>query len=185
LNTQPALILMSLIKFKMQNVKFKIKDGFTLIEMMVTIAIVGVVAVITTGFLFSSISGSGKAEIGKEARQNGNYALNVMQRMILNSKSVSCPAGGKQIDVRDINDNLTEFFCDDDPDNEKFKISSNSADLTGDNVAVSGCDFSCVTFAGKPSRVSIEFSVSQKGVSSRPSESGKIDFKTEVMTRNY
>lgn len=166
-------------------------DGFTLIEMLITISIVCVLAVIASGFLLSSISGSGKAEIGKEVRQNGNYALNVMQKMILNSKIITCPTPpapnvGKEIDVTDINGELTKFICDDTEPNYKISsVSASSYDLTGSNVAVSFCNFVCDVTPGRPSLVDIEFTVNQKGDSLRPNEKASINFKTEVMTKNY
>jgi len=163
--------------------------GFTLIEMIITISILAIVSVIASGFLFSSVSSGGKTEIGKEARQNGNYALSVMQGMILNSKTVACPTPvGKRVDVTDMNGKLTSFICD---DSTNYKISSVSArnyDLTGDNVAVSGCNFTCEITPGKPSLVKIEFTVSQvnqTGVTPKPNESASLNFKTQVLTKNY
>lgn len=163
--------------------------GFTFIEMIVAISILGIVALIGTGFLLTSLSSSGKAEINKEVRQNGNFALSTMEGLIISSKSVSCPTAD-EIDVIDTNGQLTQFICyDSAPD---YKISSVSASflppityiLTADNVAVTDCSFICTTTAGSPTNVRISFIVSQK-TGSRPNEKASVSFQTQVNTRNY
>ena len=172
--------------------------GFTFIEMIVAISIMGIVALIGTGFLLTSLSSSGKAEINKEVRQNGNFALSVMEGLIVSSKNVECrdEAGdpsNKQIWVTDIRGNIAKFICD---DLTNYKIASSSSinnvwvsvDLTATNVAVSGCNFTCTTAAGSPTNVGIVFTVSQKTtglLTPRPNEKSSVSFQTQVSTRNY
>jgi len=166
--------------------------GFTFIEMIVAISILGIVALIGTGFLLTSLSSSGKAEINKEVRQNGNFALSIMEGLIISAENISCPTAD-EIDVIDINGQLTKFICyDSAPD---YKISSVSSTfsppttttyiLTADNVAVTDCNFTCTTIVGNPTTVGIGFTVSQVGSSGRPSEKSSVSFQTQVSTRNY
>ena len=180
---------MLLIKFKVQSSKFKVTAcGFTFIEMIVAISIMGIVALIGTGFLLTSLSSSGKAEINKEVRQNGNFALSVMEGLIISSKSVSC-ISTEEIDVTDISGRLTQFICD---ESTNFRISSVSAAflppttyiLTASNVAVTNCTFACTTTAGSPANVGIGFTVSQMS-GTRPNEKSSVSFQTQVSTRNY
>jgi len=184
---------MLLIKFKVQSSKFKVTAcGFTFIEMIVAISILGIVALIGTGFLLTTLSSSGKAEINKEVRQNGNFALSIMEGLIISAENISCPTAD-EIDVIDINGQLTKFICyDSAPD---YKISSVSSTfsppttttyiLTADNVAVTDCNFTCTTIVGNPTTVGIGFTVSQVGSSGRPSEKSSVSFQTQVSTRNY
>jgi len=169
--------------------------GFTFIEMIVAISIMGIVALIGTGFLLTSLSSSGKAEINKEVRQNGNFALSIMEGLIISAENISCPTAD-EIDVIDINGQLTKFICyDSAPD---YKISSVSSTfsppttttyiLTADNVAVTDCNFTCTTIVGNPTTVGIGFTVSQKTtglLTPRPNEKSSVSFQTQVSTRNY
>lgn len=169
---------MLLTKLKTKNLKRKI-TGFTLIEMMVVVSILGLVVVITSGFLLVSLTAAGKAEVVKEVRQNGNYALSVMEGMILNSRGVGC--SGPEVNVTDADGNLTTFLC---KDNKISSVSAATVDLTSSSVTVFGCDFSCENNPGLPTKVHLEFTVQKGGVSSRPSEKASLEFKTDVMPRN-
>lgn len=166
--------------------------GFTLIEMIVAISILGIVSLIGTGLLFTSLSSSGKAEIDKEVRQNGNYALSVMEGLIISSKNIACPTppaanASKEIDVTDINGQLTQFICDDSADHKISSVSASAGTfvLTATNVAVTNCNFTCATTVGNPTTVGIGFSVSQVGSSGRPNEKSSASFETQVSARNY
>jgi len=158
--------------------------GFTLIEVLVVSSLLVVVVVIATGFLFASLSSSGKAEVTKEVRQNGSYALSVIESLILSSRSVNCPAegGGKEIEVTNNEGFVAIFLCDED----SGKISSNGANLTGSSVFVSNCLFVCEKEEGKPTRVNLGFDVRQKSsVTLRPAEKANMSFSSSVVTKNY
>jgi prepilin-type N-terminal cleavage/methylation domain-containing protein len=165
---------MSLTKLLKEN------KGYSLMEMIVVISLLGVVGVIVSGFLITTMKANSKAEITKEVRQNGDYVLSVMQGAILNSLSVGCTPPNI-IRVIDANNQPIVFKCAADG------ISSNSAKLTGTNVAVKNCDFSCPLSPGKPTKVIINFSIGNKGVDAnlRPEEKTTVNFKSEVITRNY
>lgn len=152
-------------------------------EMIVVVSLLGVVGVIVSGFLIATMKANSKAEITKEVRQNGDYVLSVMQGIIINSLSVGCTSPNF-INVIDINNQLTVFNC---STTGTGIISSNSARLTGTNVAVKGCNFSCVSSPGKPTKVIIDFSIGNKGTDAnlRPEEKSTVNFKSEVVTRNY
>ncbi|HUV72185.1 MAG TPA: type II secretion system protein [Clostridia bacterium] len=161
-----------------QNKKIVSKAGFSLIEMIVVITILGLVAVIASGFLLTTMMAGSKAEATKEVRQNGDYAISVMETLILSSRSVGCTAGQSGINVTDLEGNMTTFLC------QGTKITSNSASLTGSNVAVSNCQFTCETDLGIPTAVGIGFSVSQAGTNLRAAEKATMSFSTKVITKN-
>jgi type II secretory pathway pseudopilin PulG len=156
-----------------------------MIEMIVVVSILGLVAVMTSGFLLVSLTATGKAEVVKEVRQNGNYALSVMEGMILNSRGVGCTAAGtiQKVQVTDANGVVTNFVC----DGTQKKISSVSAqtvDLTSSSVTVFGCDFWCEDSPGLPVKVHLGFTVQKGGDTDRPSEKASLEFHTDVMPRN-
>lgn len=154
-------------------------------EIIVVISIMGLLSVVFSSFLISSLSSSSKTEIIKEVRQNGNYALTVMEGMILNSRSVSCPVDNdKTINVTDINGDNTVFLCS--PHTEDGYISSNSASLTGSNITVLSCSFVCTQQTGKPAKVDINFKLSGKNTTNlRASEKASLDFNSTVVAKNF
>lgn len=160
----------------------KPKSGFTLVEMLVVISVLGLIFAISSGFLFSSLFGSSKAEIFKEVRQNGSWALSVIEAMILNSRTVECESS-KTLNITDKEGFVATIFCD---DVTEMKIASNGANLTSRAVSVSDCSFVCEKTEGKSTKVDISFSVSQKSEGTlKPSEKARLDFSTTVLTRNY
>lgn len=154
----------------------KKEKGFTLIEILMVVFLLGIVVVIGSNLFFSILKGASKAEITKEVKQNGDYAMNVMERMIRNAQSANCD-GGVTI-INPVDRRTTIFFCD------GTRIASNSGVyLTSDNVSASNCSFSC---QGKePEVVTISFDLSQKGTTARPEEKAQIHFQTTVGLRTY
>ncbi len=69
----------------------KKEKGFTLIEILMVVFLLGIIVVIGSNLFFSILKGASKAEITKEVKQNGDYALAVMERHLRNASSVeSC-----------------------------------------------------------------------------------------------
>lgn len=151
--------------------------GFTLIEMIMVVGLLGLLSVMVAGFLLTSLMASTKAQVTKEARQNGAYALSVMEGLILNSISVDCT--NNTINVIDLNKALTTFKC------SNNQISSNSAILTSAEVVVDNCVFECLSGPGQPARVRISFDVTKsKGTNPRFNEKASVHFSTEVSAKN-
>ncbi|RJQ37114.1 type II secretion system protein [Candidatus Microgenomates bacterium] len=76
---------MKLIK----NLKLKIKnssEGFTLIELLAVVVVFMSIGIIVTSILFSSLRGSSKTNAITTVRQNGNYALIQMEKMLRNAR---------------------------------------------------------------------------------------------------
>jgi len=175
---------MSLTKIKNQKSKIKINfAGFSLIEIMVVVSLLGLISAIASGFLFSSLSSSSKAEVAKEVKQNGNFALLLMERMITNAYSLqTCDTSS--ITIISSDGGSTTFKCEED------RIASESGSLgkvylTGTNVLVSECAFACQKTAGKGAVVTLKFKVSQALTSDRPTEKSSLDFETMVNVRNF
>jgi prepilin-type N-terminal cleavage/methylation domain-containing protein len=70
------------------------QKGFTLIEIVVVIAIIGIVTGITSDVFIQIIKASNKANIVTEVKQNGDSVLNQLDRIIRNAEEITA-AGGK------------------------------------------------------------------------------------------
>lgn len=66
------------------------KRGFTLVEILVVIAVVSVVGVIITTIFIRSLRGSNKAQIISQIKQNGQIVLENMDKTIRNADNLVC-----------------------------------------------------------------------------------------------
>ncbi|HUS52055.1 MAG TPA: type II secretion system protein [Candidatus Bathyarchaeia archaeon] len=168
----------------------RFKSGFTLIEMLVAIGILGIVAILGSQMFFTILKGSAKSRVLADVKQNGNYALSVMSRMIRNARSVTDCSGisDKAITIVSPDKEITEFKCADE------KIASRSAsappkhspfDLTGDQVQVVDCGavFTCDPTV-TPNLVTISFTLVPT-TGTRIEETAEVNFKTTISLRTY
>ncbi|MDO8551147.1 MAG: type II secretion system protein [bacterium] len=176
-------------------------SGFTLIEVLMVVFILGIIVVLGSNLFFSIMKGASKAELTKEVKQNGDYALGMMVRMIRNAKKITvnsdgqtCSLSMQKFKIINQDDTTTELACKSDITDQVAKISAGTSPLTGPNVTLtsggSGCpgtfSFSCVQPSMlEPANVTISFTLYQKGTSGRPEELAQASFKTTVSLRNY
>jgi len=164
--------------------------GFTLLEILVVMVIASLVMVILSGMFFSILKGSTKSRIMVEIKQNGSFALNVMERMIRNAKSVSYTNTGdnSSIDIENQDDRTTTFACFN--LGGKNIIASNSASLIDSSrVRVSNCSNIFTVTPGElgrtPASVVINFILEQAVSSGRVEDKSTMNFKSQVVLRNY
>lgn len=166
----------------------KRNQGFSLLEILVVIMITAIVVTVLSGMFFSILKGSTKSRIMAEIKQNGSYALNVMERMIRNAKSVMAdPTNDQKITIIGQDNMPTVFECTADG-----KIASISAQFSGQlidstRVKVAECKFGVTPgeLGRTPSAISINFTLSQAGTSGRIEEMSTMAFTSQVVLRNY
>lgn len=168
----------------------KRNSGFTLIETLIVVFLIGIVLVAGGNIFFGIMKGSSKAEIEKEVKQNGSYALAVMERMIRNSRRVTAcdDLAGASLEIENSDYGLTTFQL------GEGRIASSSAGgdlyLTTDNITVSSLTFTCVFDPPSSSdpqdirRVGINFILSV-GAAEAPETFAEIEFQTSVSLRNF
>lgn len=164
------------------------RRGFTLVELLVAVSLIGIVGGIATIILFTTLQGASKSDIMREVKQNGDYAISVMERMIRNANSVvvGCPAGpGSQIrpslTIKNRDNQTTSFALSLSGD----QIASTGGMLTNNKVTASNLLFTCTRTRGSPDVVSISFDLAQRAITFRPEERASINFKTTVSLRTY
>lgn len=158
----------------------KTEGGFSLLEMIVVVSLFGLAGATFVSFLFASILGNSKAEIVKDVRQNGSWALAVMEGLIRTAVDLESQCTAAQtITVRNRDNALTTFDC------SGNRIASNSAYLTSSNLVVSDCSIVCDGEVGTSPTVTIHFDLSRaQSEDLRTSEKAVIEFETTVIIRN-
>ena len=178
---------------------YHFSGGFTLLEVLTVVFILGILVVAGGNLFFSILKGASKAEVTKEVKQNGDYAVAVMERMIRgaqdilsNSDGLTCEDSMAKLRVLNQDGGTTEFGCA--LEDGVTKIASNSAGrLTGKNVTLGGtsCTASSLSFSCVkgtlfvPPRVTFSFTLSQKGTDGRVEEQSQVSFQETVSLRTY
>jgi len=163
------------------------KNGFTLIEIMIVVVILGIIVVIGSGAFFSILRGSTKTKTLQMVKQNGDYAISVMERMIRNARILIYPTTDStvaSITIENPDGGETVFSC----ESDRATISSNGASLLSNEVKVSDCNIFEVTVGQpevKPATVKINFNLTQVEITNRPEEQAEVNFQTTVTLRNY
>lgn len=176
-------------------VKRKTNRGFTLIEILVVIGLLGIIVAIGSNMFFTTLRSSGKSKTLTRVKQNGDYALSTIERLIRDSEKVItnsdgslCEASMNKIKVKRIDGSEIEFECLDEGIATGYIASTSAvrARLTSDEVKLDSCSFDCSS-QGEfyPQIVSIDFTLSQAAVTTRLEEQASVNFKTTVNTRNF
>jgi len=167
-------------------------NGFTLIEILVVVGLLAVIAVIGSNMFFTTLRSSGKSKNLTAVKQNGDYALAVMERLIrdsekviTNSDGLLCTTGMNKIKAKRLDGSEVEFSCEEEGTVNGL-IASNSARLTSSDVKLDSCFFDCSSQGDfYPQIVAIDFTLSQAAVTTRLEEQASVNFKTTVNTRNF
>ena len=170
--------------------------GFTLIETLVAIVIIGILGSSASVTLFSLLRGASKADIIKEVKQNGDYAITVMEIKIRNSQNVPICTGvaSNQLTITNIDNTTSVFQCDATTNVLKEVINGTTTKvLTSATVSIPAsptpCDTSNVSFTCTPTStgakiVSIVFNLSQSSSNATVAETSSQNFRTRINLRN-
>jgi prepilin-type N-terminal cleavage/methylation domain-containing protein len=169
------------------------RRGYSLIELLVVIALIGLIGSITTQIFLVGLRAQAKSEILKEVKQNGDYAMNVMESMIRNAVNISDADCGNtpktSITITNGDGLTTEFFC-----NASTRTiasisayTSTSQSLTNEKVAVTACGFRivCPTPATSPKYVFTSFTLTQANGNAQSDQRSTMTFEHTVSLRTY
>lgn len=178
----------------------KDSKGYTLIELLIVMIILVTVGLIVATILVSALRGTNKATTVDNVRNNGNYAILQMSKMIEfaqnfigvgtdgNTYSTTCPTPSPlpkytYIKVRSFDNQDTVFSCSTNPNSP---IASNGASFVNPNeVNVTTCYFTCQRSSiSQLPVIGIYFSLSQKSNENFFEKKASIDFQTSVVMRN-
>ncbi len=193
------------------NFKFKISNsqrGFTLVELLAVAVVMVVVSVIVTATITSSLRGTTKTNTVNDVRQNGNYAISQVSKMIEYAKSFggisndnvnftpNCvnstppltptptPSQYNYLKITGFDNGSTIFSCS--QINNLNTIASNGASLIDSNlVSLDSCSFTCSQdrITDSPT-IGITFFLSKRTTSSLFENNASVSFTTSVKMRN-
>jgi prepilin-type N-terminal cleavage/methylation domain-containing protein len=168
--------------------------AFTLIEILVSVSIIGILSLLIVQSFFTSLRNNTKTELMKDLKQNGDYAMQTITRIIQNADTVeTCTANS--LVIRGFDGNQTTFSSYDDGGG-LCRIASSSASkqytLTSSNMTMDshglGCpaaiSFICEDLGGSVAKVSITFNLTQKGSPPDAVDKAAQTFSSSVVVRN-
>lgn len=170
-------------------------------EILITMGVASVVGILIIQVFFSTTRSNTKTELLKDVKQNGEYAIGVIERMVRSAQDIStvCSEGGttvSQLTIVNPDLNTTTFGCLLDGTVTRIASQSGTGEigyLTGSNVTVGGLDcadvnsslqFVCTTYSGGQSKVSVSFTLTKAGNQVDQTDQASALFKTTVVTRN-
>jgi len=163
---------------------FRRRRGFTLIEILIAVSIVGIVTVTATGLFTYSLRSNQKTRAILEVKQVGDSAISTMANKIRGAQEiispacVSTPSEEIYIDIIDADGNGVTFSLED-LDLDRIKMGDRY--LTSEDLEVTACAFKC--FEGSPEVVEISFTLG-KNIDD-PLQGFELDFMTSVSLRSY
>ncbi len=173
--------------------------GFTLIEILIALLLVSALAVLASTSFFTLLKGAVKSETLKEVKQNGEYAIGVLELKIRNARSIGSTCDGSiqsSIQIQNPDQTTTTFSCVTDAQAGVRRLRQSTGGvntyLTNTQVTISqNCNtpnvsFTCTTDAidGKSKTVAVSFILSQANAAAPVPEQATETFRTEVALRN-
>lgn len=131
--------------------------GFTLIELIIVVSVLGILAVASAELFYRSLRGTNKSDSLIESDKNAQAALQVITNFVRNARKVvavgagDCPGTAASLTLL-ADDEVEVTF--NQLDN---RIASNSSYLTSPTVLVENLSFTCVRNEGSPDEITVSF----------------------------
>lgn len=191
---------MRILNFKFQILN--LEKGFTLVELLAVIMVIGVIGGVAGAILISTLVGTNKTNALDNVRQNGNYALLQISKQVEFSRNfygvstngtsyvTDCtmpvisptptPTQYNFIKIMSGDGQAITFSC------GSSTISSNSASLIdASNVKTTSCFFTCSQDnLVLPPTIGINFTLSQSKSGNFTENNTSVTFNTSVTLRN-
>lgn len=165
------------------------RQGFTLLELLMFVSLVGLILVGITQVLGSTLAGSGKSQAMQKVKQNGQFALSTISRLLRQANDVTFCAGS-QLDFT-ILENVSISTYRFETNSSRIRKTYNGVQswLTDDPLqnGVEVTNFGCNLTSpgnGQPAIVNLSFNVGKPGLSVE-NIIANINFRDSVSLRNY
>jgi len=168
------------------------RKAFTLLELLVVVALLGILGTVATDIFFNVSRAYNKANVIIEVGRNGNIALTQMVGEIRNARVLRFPAPGDtgtSLTINDVNGREVTFSFVEESGDENGYVARDGISLT-DNAFASGVNVTDLSFfvvpGADPSVVRIMLSLSQPlGLSRRVDFQAATTLETTVSLRTY
>ncbi|PWU22890.1 hypothetical protein C5B42_04880 [Candidatus Cerribacteria bacterium 'Amazon FNV 2010 28 9'] len=172
----------------------KHQDGYTLIELIVVVAITILLLVTVISMFYTAFVSGGKTTATEAVKEAGQYAMSQMEffienahRLVPNADATTCAVGMSSLGLQN-QDLGTTIFQSETVGNDVRLASNSGTYLTPSGMSVtSGPTFSCTQPAdSSPATITISFTL-QKGVVGvdKARDIVTIPFQSQVTLRNY
>jgi len=163
------------------NRRKKNKDGFTLIELTIYIAILATILALTTEFLWLIVLGNIKETSYQEIQQNGRFAITKITQEIKRATGIISPDPGSSSESLSLSmaDGSTINFG---LSNGKLQISqgSNSYFLTTDRIIVKNLQFNNNSYQDTPGIIQVKIEISHINPANRKEYQASINLGSSI-----
>lgn len=157
--------------------------GYSLIEMLVVVFIFTIVALIISQSIGTSLKNSRKSEDVSIVKENIEYALSTMERLLRNAKRIDCITPNKtRLEYIDENDKKASFVC---MENSYIASVSASASVRLTSPEVDITNTNCEIFSYDCDGKDISISVTAKRTGKEGAEAQTVTYKTRILLRSY
>lgn len=155
------------------------RSGYTMIELLAVVAIIGLIGVSASQLFFTTIRGGNKAQVIADVKQEGDYVINKIERLVRNGTAISA-CGANNLQVEDVDGQNHQILM------QNNQLTLDGEVLIGSTISVQG--FTCNLTAGsdaEPDHVDITLTLLKGGANFREDEMAEQVFKTSITMRNY
>jgi len=163
------------------------KSGFTLIELVIYIAIFATILLLVTGFLWMIILGNIKETAYQEVQQNGRFAMTKINQEIKKATGINSPLSGEppsnSLSLEMADPNLTPTIFDLSDGKLRIKQGTNhSYYLTSDQVIINNnsLQFTNNSYVNTPGIIQIKMGISHINPGNRREYQASANFQTSV-----
>lgn len=159
--------------------------GFTLIELIIYVAIIGVILVLMTGFLWNVIFGNVKETAYQEVQQNARFALAKITQETKKATGINSPLPGDSpsnslsLAMAASSLNPTVF----DITGGKLIITQGASgpyELTSDQVIVSNLQFTNLSYPDTPGTIRIEITIDHTNPGNRNEYEASVSLRSSI-----
>jgi len=153
------------------------KKGYSLVEMMVVVALMSMVGLAVVAMFLSTARGGGRAGAMAIIKEEGDYALTTMERQIRYAEGVTCDPSGFPITIDPVGTGDDVIYSLNGSDQIQRTIGGVVSNVTSTSVTVSNLSFVCTANAGVTT-VAVSFTMAQSA------EGLDETFSSQITLRN-
>ncbi len=160
------------------------REGYSLIELMVVMSLFTLLILVSTQTLFLSIKQTTKSEALNKVNENVEHVVSVMERQIRNAKSiVQCPNTNTSTISYITSSGVQSSFSCVNTGTDGY-ITSDSSILTDSSISIVSCTITCQLNTAAPPSVTFNIEAQSKSAT-LGAEKARATSKTTVLLRQY